>query len=250
VAHVRNETLSVLPIVAMWATPRTVSTAFERMMIERGDFTVINEPWSRFYYYSDERLSPRFSETLDVSSHDAIVNEISDAATRAPVFVKDMAYHLGPYLTPEVLTGMTHTFLIRDPAFSIPSLARMWPDFTDDEAGYSAQLRAYEIASANVGPAPVVSDSDALLADPEAVIAAYCDAIGVPYDADALTWEPGMQPGWELWADWYQRAATSTGFAPPPTDRTPTQVTDPRVRDAIEAATPAYEQLRAARIRP
>ncbi len=57
-------------MLALWATPRTVSTAFERMMIERGDHTVVNEPWSRCYYYGPSRRSERFTETLPRSTHD------------------------------------------------------------------------------------------------------------------------------------------------------------------------------------
>jgi ATP-binding cassette subfamily C protein len=33
-----------MTIRVLWATPRTVSTAFERMMIERGDLLVLDEP--------------------------------------------------------------------------------------------------------------------------------------------------------------------------------------------------------------
>ena len=33
-------------IVPLWSVPRSISTGFERMMIERGDFKVIHEPFS------------------------------------------------------------------------------------------------------------------------------------------------------------------------------------------------------------
>ena len=32
-------------ILALWAVPRSTSTAFERMMRERGDFWVVDEPF-------------------------------------------------------------------------------------------------------------------------------------------------------------------------------------------------------------
>ena len=31
-------------IVPLWSVPRSISTGFERMMFERGDFKVIHEP--------------------------------------------------------------------------------------------------------------------------------------------------------------------------------------------------------------
>jgi hypothetical protein len=36
-----------MPILMLWSAPRSRSTAFYRMMIERGDFTGVREPFSR-----------------------------------------------------------------------------------------------------------------------------------------------------------------------------------------------------------
>ena len=43
--------------VGPWAVPRSVSTALERVFVERGDFKVFHEPFSVSYYYSPERRS-------------------------------------------------------------------------------------------------------------------------------------------------------------------------------------------------
>jgi hypothetical protein len=43
--------------------PRSVSTALERVFVERGDFKVFHEPFSVSYYYSPERRSDRFAGT-------------------------------------------------------------------------------------------------------------------------------------------------------------------------------------------
>ncbi len=37
-------------IIALWCHPRSLSTAFERMVIERGDLEVIHEPFLYLYY--------------------------------------------------------------------------------------------------------------------------------------------------------------------------------------------------------
>jgi len=34
-------------MLMLWSAPRSRSTAFYRMMIERGDFTGVHEPWPR-----------------------------------------------------------------------------------------------------------------------------------------------------------------------------------------------------------
>jgi hypothetical protein len=58
-----------MTVLALWATPRTVSTAFERMMIERGDHLVLDEPWSRAYYFGPDRRSDRFELTFPESTY-------------------------------------------------------------------------------------------------------------------------------------------------------------------------------------
>ncbi|MFL5160551.1 MAG: hypothetical protein ACJ8D1_20350, partial [Microvirga sp.] len=67
-----------------------MSTAFERMMIERGDHIVIDEPFSRRYYFGPDKRSSRFAKGLPHSSAEAIVGSLEDAAKLQPVFVKDM----------------------------------------------------------------------------------------------------------------------------------------------------------------
>lgn len=38
------------PIVFMWSHPRSMSTATERIMRERGDFECLHEPFLYYYY--------------------------------------------------------------------------------------------------------------------------------------------------------------------------------------------------------
>jgi len=49
-------------ILALWALPRSTSTAFETMMRQRGDFLVFHEPFVPCFYYSEERKSDRYPE--------------------------------------------------------------------------------------------------------------------------------------------------------------------------------------------
>src|SRR3712207_7439034 len=45
--------------IALWAVPRSLSTAFERVFVERDDLEVLHEPFSAAYYYgrSEEHTS-------------------------------------------------------------------------------------------------------------------------------------------------------------------------------------------------
>ena len=231
--------------LALWAVPRAASTAFERMVIERGDHEVFDEPFSEHYYFGPRKVSPRFAEVRHEAGPDAILERVEEAARRRPVFVKDMAYHAVGIASPAFLRRFTNTFLIRDPARSLPSLARMWPDFTDDEAGFAAVAELVARVDA-IGQDVVVVDSDDLCRDPAGLVEAWCTRVGLPFVADALSWEPGMRPEWRLWPDWYGATSRSTGFRPP-ADPPPARP-DARVAAACERWRPVYEALRARRL--
>jgi Sulfotransferase domain len=238
----------VAPILVLWSVPRSVSTAFERMMIERGDHVVFDEPYSRHYYFGPERRSPRFTDVLPGSRPDEILATLEHAAVASPVFVKDMAYHVDALASPELLGRFVNAFLIRDPARALPSLAARWPDFTDDECGYAALEHLVAIVDGLGEDAPII-DSDDLCRDPAGTVRAYCERVGIPFRPDALSWAPGMRPEWELWPDWYEATAASTGFRPPSGRPPPPVADDPRLARAYERCAPIYEELRARRLR-
>jgi hypothetical protein len=229
-------------ITFLWTTPRSRSTAFERMMIERGDHTVIDEPFSQRYYFSAERRSGRFPDEDTGATAEVVLERIHDAARRRPVFVKDMAYHAGDLIDPAFLAGFTNTYLVREPAAALGSLERMWPDFTDDEAGYEALGSAFDAAA---GP---VLEADDLANDPPGLVGAWCEAVGIGFEPGALTWRPGMVAEWEHWQDWYQGVANSTGFvAPEPRAGSP-GVASERVHDVLTAARPVYDRMVAGKL--
>lgn len=41
-------------IVSLWTHPRSISTAFERVMMERKDVAILHEPFSYLYYVYQE----------------------------------------------------------------------------------------------------------------------------------------------------------------------------------------------------
>ena len=231
-------------ITFLWTVPRSVSTSFERMMSARKDHTVFDEPFSRSYYYGPDRRSERYDETIPESSAAEILSEIEEAARERPVFVKDMAYQAAALMSADLLGRFRNSFLVRDPAATLRSLARRWPDFTDEEAGWAPLDEAAGIVDSLDQPR-VVLDADLLCADPPAVVAEWCERMDLPFVEDALTWESGMRPEWELWGDWHSSTARSTGFdelKPPPPPPGPDE---PRLHEAYAVARPVYEALAA-----
>ena len=232
------------PITVLWSVPRSVSTSFERMVSERGDHTVFDEPFSRAYYYGPERRSDRYDTEMPHSAAHEVLEEIEDASRERPVFVKDMAYQAVDLLGPDLLGRFRNCFLVREPAATLTSLSRHWPDFTDEETGWSRLAEAADVVE-SLGQPLVVIDADRLCADPAAVVARWCEAMDLEPDPDALTWEPGMRPEWELWGEWHGSTMRTTGFGtlrPPPPPPGPDQ---PRLHEAYLAALPVYERLAA-----
>lgn len=215
-------------------------------MIERGDHVVLSEPFSRAYYDGPEQRSQRFPVTAPDATVGAVADDITRDARSSPTFVKDMAYHVATSVKPTMLARFTNTFLIRDPAGSIPSFARHWPDFTDEELGFDAVASLVAIVE-SLGQPVVVIDNDDLRRDPHGIVAAWCAATGIAFDETALAWEPGEQSGWERWSDWHETTAGSSGFLPPE-PAVPPHPADPAVAAAIERARPVYERLRARRL--
>src|SRR5574341_2652063 len=206
------------------------------MMMERGDVAVFHEPFSVRYYYGATKRSERYDQVREDSEPDAIIGMLEAAAAERPVFVKDMAYHVVGLIDDEFLARFDHSFLLRDPAWTVPSLAAVWPDFTDEEVGFDAlgalPARVHD---------PVVIDSDELRRDPACVIRQWCERVVLPFVPEALTWSPGMRAEWELWEEWHDEVARTSGFTPPAGDEPPAR-TDPRVAAAYERVRPIYEE--------
>lgn len=237
------------PIIVLWTTPRSRSTAFERMMIERGDLTVFDEPFSARYYYSAERRSDRYDEVLPASDAASIVERLDEAAASGPVFVKDMAYHASGLLEADLLGRFTNSFLVREPSAALASFAKMWPDLTEEEAGYERLAEAFAVADELMDGTPPVLEADRLCAEPAGTVATWCDAVGLEFVPEALTWEPGMVEHWELWRDWYGGVADSTGFHPSPPSG-PVELRDDRLAAIAARSEPVYEELAALAIGP
>ena len=237
-------------LLALWGAPRTVSTAFERMMRERGDHEVVFEPFAASYYFSADRRSSRFDGEVDPEpSHDleAILDRLVAAARSRPVFIKDMAYHVVHRADAAFLSRFDqHTFIVRHPRFALASLAQIWPDFTDEEAGSEPLRRLFDLVADAEGRRPTVIDGEDLLADPGRVVAAWCDAVGLSYLPGALTWKSRRAEGWDEWSRWTSEVSRSQGLPLDPTPRrdpADVEIEDPQLAEAVDRCLPHYEHL-------
>ncbi len=232
--------------IALWAVPRSISTAFERVFVERGDFRILHEPFSMSYYFSPERRSERFDgeEMKEEYRYAKVLSEVMAPGER-PVFLKDMAYHVAPIMDRELVSRFRNTFLMRDPRAVIASYAKKWPDFTFEEAGYEELYRLYGYAVED-GQDPVAIDAQDLSENPDAVVAAYCESIGIVHKPEALTWEQREVPEWDMWEGWHDSAQESTGIGK--LERKEIDLPDD-LEEIYRRCLPYYEALHAERLR-
>ena len=210
------------PIYALWCHPRSMSTAIERVMRERGDLRIVHEPFIYTYYLGDRgRSLPHFEPNADHPQTYVDVRQfIRDQATIGPVFFKDMTYYALENLLadPEFLSDITHTFLVRDPAAAILSYARLDPLFRRDEAGLEASWTLYCKVRDN-GHGPLVLSADHVQRRPAEIMSEYWSALGLPDTPHALSWSGKMPGSWEHVAGWHEAVLASRQILPPEHDR-------------------------------
>ena len=242
-------------IIALWAVPRSTSTAFEWMMRQRGDLDCLHEPFGEAWYQGEDPLWPRFREgdkTTPGLSIETVWEDIRSRAAQQPVFLKDFPHYVNHIWTPEFLSHFTHAFLIRDPAKTITSIYARWPDFDELEVGFPEQRALFDLLTALNGTPPPVIDSDDLLAAPTEMVEAFCNAVDIPFIEDALTWEAGGDPSAHSWWDggsFHANLAKSTGLVAQPRRHADLDGAPERVRRVYRRMLPHYEHLHQHRVR-
>lgn len=227
--------------IAAWSGPRNLSTALMRSFEARGDCTVVDEPLYAAYLAATGRDHPARDAILASQPTDPTVVLDRLAAGSGLRYEKHMAHHWQPGWPLERFGPARHLLLIRDPERVVASYARVREDPLPDELGYDRLAWLLDRLDA-----PVVVDSDALLADPPAMLARICAGLGLPWTPAMLAWPPGPRPTDGVWAPWWYTAVErSTGFGPPPTG--PAEVPD-RLRRVVDAVRPAFERLSARQV--
>lgn len=242
-------------IIALWAVPRSTSTAFEWMMRQRRDLDCLHEPFGEAWYQGEEPLWQRFQpgeKTTPGLTLESTWADIQSRAQNHDVFIKDFPHYIAHLWTPEFLANFTHAFLIRDPAKTITSMHDKWPDFHEGEVGFPEQRALFDLLWALNGAPPPVIDSDDLLEKPNEMTEAFCEAVNIPFMPEALSWEPGGDPSAHSWWDggsFHANLANSTGLKPQPRRYIELADLPDRVKQVHRRMKPHYDRLYEHRIR-
>ncbi|MDJ0778019.1 MAG: sulfotransferase family protein [Gammaproteobacteria bacterium] len=240
-------------ILVLWATPRSTSTAFEWMMRMRGDLACFHEPFGEAWYKGEDARWPRIrpdSERITGLSFASVWDELLTAAAQGPVFSKDFPHYIEHLWSDEFLDHFKHSFLIRDPAKVTTSMYKHWPDFELKEVAFVEQRELFDRLCDRLGDAPPVIDSDDLLEDPFGMVEAYCNAVGIAYIEEALSWEPGDRDevSWYDGGSWHANLRDSDGLKPQPRRYIDISAAPDKIKSIYETVLPHYEHLYAHRL--
>lgn len=235
-------------ILALWAVPRSTSTAFEWMMRMRGDMICFHEPFGEAWYQGEEPLWPRVQSDsvrtpgLTLESAWAMLQA---TAKEGPVFSKDFPHYIAHMWNDEFLSYFNHSFLIRDPAKTITSMYQHSPDFHPKEVGFIEQRQLFDRLCDRLGEAPPVIDSDDLLEDPYGIVEIYCNAVGIPFMPEALSWEPGARDEVSWWdgGSFHENLRHSNGLKPQVRHYIDIAAAPDRVKAIYESVLPHYEAM-------
>ena len=238
--------------IAMWSGPRNLSTALMRSFSARSDTAVVDEPFYAAYLATTGLEHPLRSEVLAAQSHDpravaaALLGPVPD--DKPIYYQKHMTHHMLPGFDRNFIDALTNAFLLRDPLEVLASYVEARAEVELSDIGILQQRELFERTSDRLGAPPPTVDSGDLLADPERVLHALCQALGIDYTDTMLSWPTGRHPSDGVWAPaWYAAVERSSGFAPPRPART-TQLSAALAHIA-DAARPHYEYMAAYRIR-
>jgi hypothetical protein len=211
--------LTAVTRIAMWSGPRNISTAMMRAWENRGDTAVWDEPLYAYYLHKTGIRHPGADEVIAAGETDwrKVVAAITGPIPAGmPIFFqKHMTHHLLDEIDRGWLDQLTNCFLIRDPAEVVASYSRTRDGAVLDDVGVVQQAEIYDYLCARGGRAPVVIDARDVLQNPEGMLRALCDAVGVAFTARMLSWPAGPRETDGVWSRyWYDSVIASTGFKP------------------------------------
>lgn len=230
----------------LWSAPRSRSTAFFRMMIERGDFTAVHEPFSYLAEFGYVHVGG-----TRVTSAPMLIAAFRSLARERQVFIKETTGKRYPEVLSDrrfLAYDAMHTFLIRHPRETIVSYLNVNPDAPLHKIGFESQYEVYARIAEVTGHDPVVVDADDLVNRPADTIKAYCARVGIGFRPRALTWRPSDRPEWELSRTWHTDVSASSTFTQTPREPALGADRHPELDSYLEHHLPFYQRLHERRL--
>ena len=111
--------------------------------------------------------------------------------------------------------------------------------------GYIEQRELFNKVYSISNKVPVVIDSDDLLENPYEMIETYCNAVGIPFIEEALSWKPGEREEVSWWdgGSFHENLRNSEGLKPQKRNYVEVNNLPERVKKIYDIVMPHYNEL-------
>ncbi|WP_083394763.1 hypothetical protein [Marinobacter sp. AC-23] len=231
-------------LIVLWAHPRSRSTAFYRMMQNRGDFLTVHEPFCTLADKGSTKLPNGSGGSIVVSNEDELIQSLLQLANDQPVFLKETCDHRYKAETDmNFLSNSEHLFIVREPRRTIASHYAMNPDVKCGDIGYENLFRIFASVRKVQQKQPLVLNADRLAEDPERIVSAFCSQFGLPFSNDQLQWSAHNSRDWSQTQHWHKTVSQTTGFCSAKGHYQNTVENNQTLREFYEYHTPFYKAL-------
>jgi hypothetical protein len=192
-------------IIFLVSPPRSLSTAFLRMMEARQDFILFNEPFVPFFFHTHFTNMTAFKKQFKEDTPTTIESihaAIGTAASSHHVFVKEISFALYDALRTDDTfihdTNVKFVFLVRSPHHATISLCKKLIAFYGPGqlkhatiyTGYKEMYHLLQYISAHRAQKPLLIHAQDLYTCPAATIQLFCTYCNLEYNPQHLIWEP------------------------------------------------------------
>lgn len=239
--------------IAMWSGPRNLSTAMMRSFGARDDCIAMDEPYYAAFLAKTGLKHPMYKEIIEDGETDP--QKVRQLCLNSPigkhqlVYQKHMTHHMLEDFDISWINQVTNVFLIRSPERVLASYAAKHSAVTAFDTGIIQQRKIYDLVKETTNKDPIVIDAFDVRSNPKQMLMKLCEAIGIGFSQQMLSWEKGPKPEDGIWAShWYDAVWNSTAFAPPET--TPIAPLPPHLEKINSELMPHFQTMLHHKIQP
>lgn len=232
--------------IAMWSGPRNLSTAMMYSFGNRTDCAVVDEPFYAAYLALSGLEHPLRAEIMASQPQDPKAVAASlvgiNPDDKSHFYQKHMTHHMIPGVPRDWMRDVVNVFLLRHPARVAASYAIKRENPSLEDLGFRQQSELYDLVE-GWGQTPIVIDSHDIRDNPKAMVEKLCDAIGLQFEDNMLSWPEGGHKDDGAWAShWYGSVWNSSGFAGA---EGPLPKLSEDLDAVVQQALPHYEKMQA-----
>ena len=244
--------------IAMWACPRSRSTAITRAFEQLDDCVIYDEPLDGCCFvnsipdYNQVDYTPDYLSRHPDTHYSSIVKQLTGDLPEGKSFSfqKHMSNHLLPRFDKSWLSKVKNIFLIRHPRETVISYykARIASGFDWEEwesrVGWEEHYQLFRDVENLTQETPLVIDSSDLIKNPRTYLKALCFKLGVEFSEKMLEWEKEKTSilSWEntIFETFSEKVINSTGFF----QNYQEKIDTPNILDpCINKCMPFYEKM-------